>query len=283
MQLPEAAQVVSTELMAGWVFDGTTGDGASTSQQVARISGPPIPDGQFASFSVVARGYDTSVDHLVPTVQVCEQGRRRGSTPTRPAPSRHRIWLPPPLNLRRRQSLSQPWRPQPIRCPWQSRLNRSLPPTRPRLTATPPWMPRLKRRVHHGPSSSPPWSPGPWRSATTWWFGHDARRRRKALLADAHRQLARTAHLAARPRDGGGVGQREVAAEALHPHVDGHLHLHAGQVGPGTAVDAQTEGGVAVYFAVDDHLVGICRTPRGHGWRPGTAAAPSRRPSSGSR
>lgn len=75
MQLPAAAQVVSTELMAGWVFDGTTGDGASTSQQVARISGPAIPDGQLATFSVVARGYDSSVDHLVPTVQVCEQGQ----------------------------------------------------------------------------------------------------------------------------------------------------------------------------------------------------------------
>jgi uncharacterized protein YcnI len=75
MQLPEGAQVVSTELMEGWVFDGTSGDGASTSQQVARISGPAIPDGQLATFSIVARGYDTSVDHLVPTVQVCEQGQ----------------------------------------------------------------------------------------------------------------------------------------------------------------------------------------------------------------
>jgi len=75
MQLPEAAQVVSTELMAGWVFDGTSGDGASNSRQVARISGPAIPDGQLATFAIVARGYDTSVDHLVPTVQVCEQGQ----------------------------------------------------------------------------------------------------------------------------------------------------------------------------------------------------------------
>ncbi len=75
MQLPQAAQVVSTELMAGWVFDGTSGDGASNSRQVARISGPAIPDGQLATFAIVARGYDTSVDHLVPTVQVCEQGQ----------------------------------------------------------------------------------------------------------------------------------------------------------------------------------------------------------------
>jgi uncharacterized protein YcnI len=86
MQLPTAAQVVSTELMEGWVFDGTTGDGASTSQQVARISGPPIPDGQFASFTVVARGYDTSVDHLVPTVQLCEQGQEAWIDPDQASP-----------------------------------------------------------------------------------------------------------------------------------------------------------------------------------------------------
>jgi len=86
MQLPAAAEVVSTELMSGWVFDGTTGDGASTSQQVARISGPPIPDGQFASFTVVARGYDTSVDHLVPTVQLCEQGEEAWIDPDQASP-----------------------------------------------------------------------------------------------------------------------------------------------------------------------------------------------------
>lgn len=86
MQLPAAAQVVSTELMAGWVFDGTTGDGASTSQQVARISGPAIPDGQLATFSVVARGYDTSVDHLVPTVQLCEQGQEAWIDPDQASP-----------------------------------------------------------------------------------------------------------------------------------------------------------------------------------------------------
>jgi len=86
MQLPEAAQVVSTELMAGWVFDGTSGDGASTSRQVARISGPAIPDGQFASFTVVARGYDTSVDHLVPTVQLCEQGQEAWIDPDQASP-----------------------------------------------------------------------------------------------------------------------------------------------------------------------------------------------------
>lgn len=86
IQLPAAAQVVSTELMAGWVFDGTTGDGASTSQQVARISGPAIPDGQFATFTVVARGYDTSVDHLVPTVQLCEQGQEAWIDPDQASP-----------------------------------------------------------------------------------------------------------------------------------------------------------------------------------------------------
>lgn len=86
MQLPAAAEVVSTELMSGWVFDGTTGDGASTSQQVARISGPPIPDGQLATFSVVARGYDTSVDHLVPTVQLCEQGEEAWIDPDQASP-----------------------------------------------------------------------------------------------------------------------------------------------------------------------------------------------------
>lgn len=86
MQLPAAAEVVSTELMSGWVFDGTTGDGASTSQQVARISGPPIPDGQFATFTVVARGYDTSVDHLVPTVQLCEQGEEAWIDPDQASP-----------------------------------------------------------------------------------------------------------------------------------------------------------------------------------------------------
>jgi periplasmic copper chaperone A len=79
LQLPAGAVVATPVpttdgLMDGWVLESAQGDGASTSRQVVRLAGPPIPDGQASTFTVQIKGYDTSVDHLVPTVQVCSQG-----------------------------------------------------------------------------------------------------------------------------------------------------------------------------------------------------------------
>ena len=52
------------------------------------------------------------------------------------------------------------------------------------------------------------------------------------------------------------VGQLEVRV-ALHPLLEGHAQLHAGQVGADAPVDAETEGGVAVLRPVDQDLVGV--------------------------
>jgi len=86
MLLPPAATVVATDLMDGWVFDGTSGDGAGNSAQTARISGPAIADGQLATFTLVTRGHDTSVDHLVPAIQLCEQGEEAWIDPDQASP-----------------------------------------------------------------------------------------------------------------------------------------------------------------------------------------------------
>src|SRR5690606_16840612 len=71
----------------------------------------------------------------------------------------------------------------------------------------------------------------------------------------AHRDGARATHLAPAPRDGAGVGELE-GGNAIEEPLDGHPELHPGQVRAEAAVDARTEGEVAVSLPVDDELVG---------------------------
>jgi periplasmic copper chaperone A len=66
MQLPEGATVGAASLPAGW---GASGEG-----RVLRLEGPAIADGTPAVFSIELTGYDTSVEQLVPTVQICPDG-----------------------------------------------------------------------------------------------------------------------------------------------------------------------------------------------------------------
>ena len=67
---------------------------------------------------------------------------------------------------------------------------------------------------------------------------------------------AGTAHLASRPGDGVGVGEREVW-DAAQPGLDGHPQFHAGEVGAQAAVDPDSEREVPVDLAVEDHAVGL--------------------------
>src|SRR4029079_5469525 len=73
---------------------------------------------------------------------------------------------------------------------------------------------------------------------------------------EAHGQAARAADLPGRPRDGVGVRQLEVR-EAGHPLLEGDGQLHAGEVGPEAAVDAETDRGVAVDSPVEHDPVGV--------------------------
>jgi periplasmic copper chaperone A len=66
MQLPEGAVVGASTLPAGW---SGSGEG-----RVLRLDGPAIPDGTPAGFTLELTGYDTSVEHLVPTLQFCPDG-----------------------------------------------------------------------------------------------------------------------------------------------------------------------------------------------------------------
>src|SRR4029453_4813520 len=69
-----------------------------------------------------------------------------------------------------------------------------------------------------------------------------------------HRQVARAADLAARPRNGARVFEWEVR-DAVEPLLDRDAHFHAGEVGASAAVDADAESDVRVELAVEDDLV----------------------------
>src|SRR3954471_11650280 len=79
--------------------------------------------------------------------------------------------------------------------------------------------------------------------------------RRPVTESELDRHRARAAHLTAGPRHLGTIDEPELG-DALQPLLDGDAHLHAGQVGPGAAVDAHAERHVAVELAIDDDLVG---------------------------
>src|SRR3954453_9141214 len=79
---------------------------------------------------------------------------------------------------------------------------------------------------------------------------------RSALLAEQHRKLARAAHRAFRPGDLAGGIEPEIG-NPLQPFLDRHRHFHAREVGADTAVNAEPERGMAVFLAVDHHLVCI--------------------------
>src|SRR5215218_9987974 len=81
-------------------------------------------------------------------------------------------------------------------------------------------------------------------------------RKRSALLAEQHRELARAAHRAFRPGDLAGGIEFEVR-NPLQPFLDRDRHLHAREIRTDAAVNAEPERGVAVFLAVDQHLVGI--------------------------
>jgi periplasmic copper chaperone A len=68
MRLPPGATVESTTLLAGWE---ATIQGAEV-----RIAGPAVADGTSARFSLDLSGFDTSVEHLVPTLQICPDGEQ---------------------------------------------------------------------------------------------------------------------------------------------------------------------------------------------------------------
>src|SRR5215217_2266080 len=72
--------------------------------------------------------------------------------------------------------------------------------------------------------------------------------------ADTDRQRPWSTDLTRRPGDRRGVGQGELR-DTLQPDLERDTQLHPGQVRSDAAVDAQTEGGVPVDRAVDDHLV----------------------------
>src|SRR5438270_11812702 len=76
------------------------------------------------------------------------------------------------------------------------------------------------------------------------------------LSAEQHRQLARPAYRAFRPRH----GRRRIEVEvrdALEPLLQRDLDLHAREIRADAAVNAEAEGGVAVLLAVDHHALGI--------------------------
>ena len=79
MQLPAGATLVSANLIEGWSLTGTG--------PVVRIEGTPVPDGVPGGFALVVTGHDTSVDHLVPTVQFCEQGEQAWIDPDQSSPN----------------------------------------------------------------------------------------------------------------------------------------------------------------------------------------------------
>lgn len=66
LRLPDGATVVNADLPSGWdITDPST---------EARLAGDPIADDATINFMLTLTGYDTSVSHLVPVVQRCEQG-----------------------------------------------------------------------------------------------------------------------------------------------------------------------------------------------------------------
>jgi uncharacterized protein YcnI len=79
MQLPAGATLVSANLIEGWSLTG--------SGPVVRAEGTPVPDGVPGGFALVVTGYDTSVDHIVPTVQLCEQGEQAWIDPDQASPN----------------------------------------------------------------------------------------------------------------------------------------------------------------------------------------------------
>ena len=105
----------------------------------------------------------------------------------------------------------------------------------------------------------------------------DAVTRRETAAACGGRAPGRPTSVTARGRRD---GNREslAASPRARPASSMRARLRAD-----AAVDAEAEGGVAVDLAVDDDLVGVARSARGPGWRPGTESRTSRRPSSGSR
>jgi periplasmic copper chaperone A len=67
LRLPDGATVVASRLMPGW--------SATTEGSVMRLTGPEVPDGTPAMFALELTGHDTSVEHLVPTLQICPDGQ----------------------------------------------------------------------------------------------------------------------------------------------------------------------------------------------------------------
>src|SRR5581483_3109614 len=71
----------------------------------------------------------------------------------------------------------------------------------------------------------------------------------------AHRDPARPPHLPGAPGHDRVIGELE-ERDTVEEGLQSHPELHAGEVGAEAAVDAGSEGEVAVAFAVDDELVG---------------------------
>src|SRR5215470_5400148 len=72
--------------------------------------------------------------------------------------------------------------------------------------------------------------------------------------AKSDRQQARTAHGTLGPLDF--AGETELR-DPFQEFLDRNRHLQARQIGADAAMDAETEGGVAIFLAINDDLIGV--------------------------
>src|SRR5712671_4049768 len=81
-------------------------------------------------------------------------------------------------------------------------------------------------------------------------------RKRSVCIAEEDQQPSRPAHGTLRPNDAASRVETEIG-NTLQPFLDRNRHFHAREIRADAAVDAKAEGGMAIFLAINQNLVGI--------------------------